>query len=72
MGCVLGREASSGVVHDGKRVRRRSENYEKRHRSLSVESNDSLEVAAAMNQMVMSLRWQRFMKSQKVRREGQN
>ncbi|KAI5676452.1 hypothetical protein M9H77_07402 [Catharanthus roseus] len=47
MGCVLGREASSGVVHEGKEERRRSENYEKKNRSLSVESNDSLEVAAS-------------------------
>lgn len=48
MGCVLGREASSGVVHKGKEERRGSENYEKKNRSVNVESNDSLEVTSTI------------------------
>lgn len=48
MGCVLGREASSGVVDKGKEERRGSETYEKKNRSLNVESNDSVEVSSTI------------------------
>lgn len=48
MGCVLGREASSGVVDKSKEERRGSENYEKKNKSLNDESNDSVEVTSTI------------------------
>ncbi|KAA8545008.1 hypothetical protein F0562_019775 [Nyssa sinensis] len=42
MGCVLGREVSSGVVYETKEEKREAEN-EKRNKNLSVESSDASE-----------------------------
>nr|GMD42108.1 probable serine/threonine-protein kinase At1g54610 [Ipomoea batatas] len=44
MGCVLGREISSGIVSEAKEERR-VENYEKRSKNTSVESTETLEVS---------------------------
>lgn len=48
MGCVFSREVSSGVGNESSNEERREvTSYEKKSKSLYVESNDSLEVAGA-------------------------
>ncbi|XP_059649391.1 probable serine/threonine-protein kinase At1g54610 [Cornus florida] len=46
MGCVLGREVSSGIVHESKEERREAESEKKKNKNknLSVESKEVLEV----------------------------
>lgn len=50
MGCVLGREVSSGLVHNGREEKREGVNYEKKSKSISTaESTETLEVKGAEN-----------------------
>ncbi|KAL3537905.1 hypothetical protein ACH5RR_001271 [Cinchona calisaya] len=49
MGCVLGREVSSGVVYESKEEKREAASYEKKNKSLSIESSESLVVVASTN-----------------------
>lgn len=49
MGCVLGREVSSGLVHNGREEKREGVNYEKKSQSISAESTETLEVKGAGN-----------------------
>ncbi|KAL3516212.1 hypothetical protein ACH5RR_023114 [Cinchona calisaya] len=51
MGCVFGREVSSGVVNESSNEERReAASYEKKSKSLSIESSDTLEVAATVKE----------------------
>lgn len=49
MGCVLGREVSSGLVHNGREEKREGVHYEKKSQNISVESTETLEVKGAEN-----------------------
>lgn len=49
MGCVLGREVSSGLVHNGREEKREAVNYEKKSQNVIAESTDTLEVKGAEN-----------------------
>ncbi|KAH0726742.1 hypothetical protein KY290_002524 [Solanum tuberosum] len=50
MGCVLGREVSSGLVHNGREEKREGGvHYEKKSQSISAELTETLEVKGAEN-----------------------
>lgn len=49
MGCVLGREVSSGLVHNGREEKREGVNHEKKSQNVNVESTETVEVKGAEN-----------------------